>query len=102
MNILIVDIASIILLFVIASLSKRLGEALHAHKENYRIMYISIALISLSALPLQHYTTLDNNVANIVQAALKGIAGLLACGAIYFQWNWLFNEFMSKGKKGND
>ncbi len=102
MNILIVDIASIILLFVIASLSKRLGEALRTREENYRIMYVSIALIAFSALPLQHYTTLSEPVSFIVQASLKGVAGLLACGAIYSQWNWLFNEFMGKGKKGND
>lgn len=87
---------------MIASLSKRLGEALKAHKENYRLMYISIGLIAISALPLQHYTTLDSSLALIIQTTLKCIGGCLACGAIYSQWDWLFNEFMGKGKKGND
>jgi len=89
------DGASVILMFVLASLSKRLGEAMKV-TPFYRLFYIAIALIissSLINLMGSNFISIAHLWKYTVPSFLRCIAGLMAIIALLRYWNWLFSEF---------
>ena len=97
-SIIVLDGATVILMFVLASLSKRLGEAMKV-LSFYRLFYIAIVLIISSSIlnllvlneitiaPLWKYT---------IPSLLRFIAGLMAIIALMRYWKWLFSEFFKR------
>ncbi len=96
-NIVLLDISAIIILIVLAYLSKRLGEALKT-ASFYKCFYIGIALIVIAAL--LNTILAGNNIisvkplfSNTLPMAIRTFSGFIAVFVCLQYWKWLFPEF---------
>ncbi len=87
------DIATMLLMLILAYLSKRLGEAMKI-KAYYKILYCTAFLV-LAATGIDFATTtLSFHISEyipLVMRLLSSIAAFLVC---LRYWNWLFPEFI--------
>lgn len=91
MNILIVAALHgvIALLLLLAALSRRLG-AVTKQPPLYRLFYVSVALIALSAL-WQAYSPARSQE-RVLADSLSAIGLAVALGVAWRYWSWLFYE----------
>ncbi len=92
------DIAAVIILLVLASLSRRLGEALKTPPV-YRVFYTSAACVGISgflhfagAVSFEHPLILPS----IIPMSLLLVAGILGIFGCLKYWMWLFPEFFRR------
>lgn len=86
------DVSSIVIMIVLAYLSKRLGDALKV-KPYYKLLYVtSFLVICSSGLDIVS-GTVTVSAATVISMALRFSAGAIALGVCLKYWNWLFAEF---------
>jgi hypothetical protein len=90
--IIILDMAAIIILAVLASLSAPLGAALKI-KSYYKINYVCIGLIIAAALTSLIDDNIHLSLLGLVALGMRIAAGCLALYPSWRYWNWLFSEF---------
>lgn len=86
------DISAIVLMIVLAYLSKRLGDALKI-KPFYKMLYIT-ALCITSASIFDIVSSSFNYNLPFVSMSLRFIASAGAVFVCLRYWNWLFSEFL--------
>ncbi len=94
-NVFFLDISVIIILMIIAYLSKRLGEALKK-PAFYKLLYTGVACIIAAAI-VNTITTnklfsLSNNVTHTITMLMRFVAGFISVFACLQYWKWLFSE----------
>ncbi len=93
------DIAVIVILFVLAYLSKRLGEALKT-PPYYKLFYIGVIIIAatmvIHAVSMNTVTPIIPKVSNTFLMGIRFLAGFLAVIASLQYWRWLFSEFIKR------
>ena len=94
-NLFFLDIAVVIILMIIAYLSKRLGEALKK-PAFYKLFYIGatciIAAAIVNTVATNRQFSLSNNVMNPISIVMRFLAGLISVFACLQYWKWLFSE----------
>lgn len=94
-NIFFLDTAVIIILIIIAYLSKRLGEALKK-PAFYKLFYTGAACIIaaaiLNAIAINSLFSFSSNAAHIISMAMRFVAGFISVFACLQYWKWLFTE----------
>ena len=89
------DIAAIVILSVLASLSKRIGEALNV-ASYYYLFHVSIILtiiaIILNTEFYNTYVTISPEVSDLISIIIRLLAGLISVFACMQYWKWLFSE----------
>jgi hypothetical protein len=96
-GLLILDVAMAIILVVLASLSKRLGEALKI-LHYYKFMYAAIVFIVVASLTdtlsaswtIPH---LNSMLSRLIPNLLRCVAGVVSVISVLPYWKWLFSEF---------
>ena len=87
-----IDIAMIIILAVLGSLSKRLGEALKV-APYYKFFYVAIFATTISAFfDSGSYTDVFFEIHITITLAIRLVSVLLALYATIKYWHWLFSE----------
>lgn len=90
------DISFVIMMIIIAYLSKRLGEALKI-KSFYKLLYITSFLVvcasSLDAVSGTFGNTAISNVTLTISMVLRLFSGIAAFFVCLRYWSWLFPEF---------
>ncbi len=98
-NVFFLDIASIIILIVIAYLSKRLGEALKT-PPYYKLLYGAVGLIIAAAIvnafAANELVKLSAGPLNTVSMIIRFFSGIISVFACLQYWKWLFSE-IAKG-----
>ncbi len=93
------DIAMIIILIVLAYLSKRLGEALKT-PPYYKLYYVGIVFVVISVLintiSINEVLTVMPEITKTVPMGLRCVSGLLAVFASLQYWQWLFSELLKQ------
>ena len=87
-----IDVSFIIFMFVLAYLSKRLGEALKI-PPYYKMLYIS-AIMIIGALiidVLSEILTIPS--VDKISLFIRFTAGFIACAIVLRYWVWVFSEF---------
>jgi hypothetical protein len=89
------DVAAVIMMLVLAYLSKRLGEAMHI-RPYYLILFVTAALIvaasGLETIP----RTLSFDFMALLANSLRFAAAAAAFAVALRYWKWLFAEFSKK------
>jgi hypothetical protein len=89
------DFTAVIMMLVLAYLSKRLGEAMHI-RPYYLILFVTAALIlaasGLETIPQALSFEFMESIANSLRFAAAAAAFLVALR----YWKWLFAEFSKK------
>ncbi len=92
----IIDVSAIIMLYLLSSLSKSLGEALKTPKY-FVFFHVGIAMVALSALIDVMSTSglvhLPPGVPSLLSLLLRACAGIVAVLTAWRYWSWLFPEF---------
>ncbi|MFP4416602.1 MAG: hypothetical protein ACOC41_01165 [Chitinivibrionales bacterium] len=93
-SLLILDAAMIILMVVLASLSKRLGEALKIPPV-YRMLHVGVIIILGSAALSGIVTIAGESESLLILSAvvLRVAAGIIAVISSLRYWHWLFSEY---------
>lgn len=95
--ILLLDASMVVILCVLSSLSKRLGEALKT-PSFYVLYYAATAFISVAALLnagfFYPFLSKDSFIARNVPMALRFIAGIVSVFSSWQYWKWVFKEFL--------
>jgi hypothetical protein len=87
------DISAIIIMFVLAYLSKRLGNALKI-KPYYKILYITAVLI-ISASTIDMITeSFHMSTLFYISMTFRFVSSVVAFFVCLRYWNWLFSEFL--------
>jgi hypothetical protein len=89
------DASVVVIMVIIAYLSRRIGEALKI-KPYYRILYLTSFVVALTALG---DTILNDINIHINQFILMGLRFVSACTAFAVSlryWSWAFSEFLRK------
>jgi uncharacterized membrane protein len=98
-NLIILDTAAAVVIIVLASLSRRLGEALKI-RPYYRLMYVGVALLLFATLinAVFHDPTVvtGRSVADVLPGALRFCAAIIAVASCLRYWKWLFSEYLKK------
>lgn len=93
------DIAMIIILLVLAYLSKRLGEALKT-PPYYKLYYVGIVFVMISVLintiSINEVIAVIPEITKTVPMGLRCVSGLLAVFASLQYWQWLFSELLKQ------
>ena len=92
-----VDASAILLFAVLASLSRRLGQALKT-PPIYRGFYISIALVSiagLEAILAASGMRTSSDAWTLLPMLLRCVGALIAVITALKYWQWLFGEFFT-------
>ncbi len=92
-----IDAASVTMIFVLLVLSRKLGEALKK-RPFYKILYLSIGLIAGAAIisiiaSSGILTDSISEVITVVSMVLRFISVSVAVVVLVNYWKWLFNEF---------
>jgi len=94
-TIIFLDIAVIIILLVLAYLSKRLGEALKT-PSYYKLYHLGIVLIIVSVfintISINQTAAVLPDISKAVTMGLRCISGVLAVFASLQYWRWIFSE----------
>lgn len=92
LNIGFIDISMILLIAVLSSLSKRLGEALKV-SPYYKLYIVSIIIIAFAAfLDSVSFNTAIFDIPKISTLIIRVIAGILSLFVTYKYWHWLLAE----------
>jgi len=98
-SVLFLDASAAVIMLVLASLSKGLGNALKI-RPYYRLLYlaagISLAASLANAVLLELSSAGHQNMPYMAAAALRCAAGITAVAASLRYWHWLFSEFLKK------
>ena len=98
-SIIILDMATVVILSVLASLSKPLGDALKI-RPYFRLFYLAAALVLfgslLDSLSMDATFALSRGFSEVLSGALRLTAGLISVGVCQRYWKWLFGEFFKK------
>ena len=90
------DLAVIVILIVLAYLSKRLGEALKT-PPFYKLFYVGVVLIVAGALVTLFFAQNANmsisKLINTIVMAIRFICSIVAVITCMQYWKWLFSEF---------
>jgi hypothetical protein len=89
------DASVVLIMVIIAYLSRRIGEALKI-KPYYRFLYLTALAVALTALC---DTVLNDINIHVNQLILMGLRFAAACTAFAVSlryWSWAFTEFMRK------
>jgi hypothetical protein len=99
-NLIILDTAAAVIMIVLASLSRRLGEALKI-RPYYRLIYAAVTLLLAASLinavfydPAAAATA--RTALDVVPAGLRFTAGIIAAASCLRYWKWLFSEYLKK------
>jgi len=91
------DIAVIVILIVLAYLSKRLGEALKT-PPFYKLFYVGAGAIAMAMLihtvSMNAITPITPHISKTVLMGIRFLSGFLAVVASLQYWRWLFSEFV--------
>jgi chromate transport protein ChrA len=86
------DISSILLMIVLAYLSKRLGEAMKI-KPFFKILYVTSIMI-VFALGIDFTAVyFDKQIFTMLSLSMRFAAGLAAFVVCMVYWKWLFSAF---------
>ncbi|ERP31491.1 hypothetical protein [Chitinivibrio alkaliphilus] len=88
------DLSFVALLFVIAYLSRRIGEALMI-QPHYKLFYFSAFLITIASLLSIFAKGVDGmERVHLIALGIRGASSLLSLPVAVRYWSWLFNEDM--------
>ncbi|MDR0331699.1 MAG: hypothetical protein LBH93_08340 [Chitinispirillales bacterium] len=89
------DTTAVIMMLVLAYLSKRLGEAMHI-RPYYIILFVTAALIAIASgletIPQPLSYEFIRTLTNVIRFAASAAAFVVALR----YWKWLFSEFSKK------
>jgi hypothetical protein len=94
-SIILFDASVVVIMLIIAYLSRRIGEALKI-KPYYRILYLTAVVVALTSLS---DTILNDITIHINQIFSMGLRFAAACTAFLVglrYWSWAFSEFLRK------
>jgi hypothetical protein len=96
---LILDAAAAVIMLVLASLSKGLGEALKIPRY-YRLLYAAAGLVLIASLSSTIFFDLSGfahiRMTHLLPHGLRCIAGVIAVGVCMRYWKWLFGEYLKR------
>jgi uncharacterized membrane-anchored protein len=87
------DASAVMLMLIVAYLSKRLGEALKI-ASYYKIMYITAILVFIAFGTDAFCDTIQYQMQGSFTMAIRSIAGVFALLACLPYWKWLFFEYL--------
>ena len=94
-NVFFLDLSVIIILMVIAYLSKRLGEALKT-PPFYKLFYTGVVIIIVAAIfntiSSNRLFPITHNLYNTISMAMRFFSGFISVFACMKYWKWLFSE----------
>jgi hypothetical protein len=89
------DASAIIIMIIIAYLSRRIGEALKI-KPYYRILYLTSSIIAATALGDSILYDMNVHINQIMSAGLRFVAAATAFYVSLRYWGWAFSEYLKK------
>jgi len=89
------DASAVVIMIIIAYLSRRIGEALKI-KPYYRILYLTSLIIALTALFDFILNDVNIHINQIVPMVLRFASACTAFFVSLRYWRWAFSEFMKK------
>ncbi len=98
-SLIVLDMAAAVIMIVLATLSRRLGEALKI-RPYYRLLYVGVGLLITASLINAAASTTTLGVAralsHVLPEALRFIAGTIGVASCLRYWKWLFSEYLKK------
>jgi hypothetical protein len=89
------DASAVVIMIIIAYLSRRIGEALKI-KPYYRILYLTSLVIALTALGDNLLNDVNVHVTQIIPMGLRFASACTAFFVSLRYWRWAFSEFLRK------
>ena len=94
-SIILFDASVVVIMLIIAYLSRRIGEALKI-KPYYRILYLTSVVITLTALCDTILNDITIHINQIIPMGLRFAATCTAFLVSLRYWSWAFSEFLRK------
>jgi hypothetical protein len=94
-GIILFDASVVVIMLIIAYLSRRIGEALKI-KPYYRILYLTSLIIALAALGDTLFNDINIHINQIIPMGLRFAATCTAFLVGLRYWSWAFSEFLRK------
>jgi hypothetical protein len=89
------DASVVVIMIIIAYLSRRIGDALKI-KPYYRILYLTSIVIALTALGDIILNDINIHIDPIVPIGLRFISACTAFLVSLRYWSWAFSEYLRK------
>ena len=87
------DASAVIIMFIIASLSRRIGEALKV-PPYYRILYLTSLLIAITAIGDTICNDINFHISQSIPMCLRFVSATCAFLVCLRYWSWLFSEYL--------
>jgi hypothetical protein len=91
------DMATMVSMLVLASLSQRLGEALKI-PPYYRVLFVTTAVVFVAFGLDTFRETLNAPLLQITAIAMRAVATSVAVVVSLRYWRWVFSEFFGRGR----
>jgi hypothetical protein len=94
-SIILFDASVVVIMLIISSLSRRIGEALKI-KPYYRILYLTSLVIALTALGDIILNDVNIHINQIIPMGLRFASAAAAFFVSLRYWSWAFSEYLRK------
>jgi hypothetical protein len=94
-SIILFDASAVVIMLIIAYLSRRIGEALKI-KPYYRTLYLTSLVIALTALGDIFLNDINIHINQIVPMGLRFASACTAFFVSLRYWSWAFSEYLRK------
>jgi hypothetical protein len=94
-SIVLFDTSVVVIMLIIAYLSRRIGEALKI-KPYYRILYLTSLVIALTALGDLILNDINIYINQIIPMGLRLVSAATAFIVSLRYWSWAFSEYLRK------
>jgi hypothetical protein len=89
------DASAVVIMVIIAYLSRRIGEALKI-KPYYRILYLTSFVVALTALSDTMLNDINIHINQFILMGLRFVSAGTAFVVSLRYWSWAFSEFLRK------
>jgi hypothetical protein len=94
-SIILFDASVVVIMLIISSLSRRIGEALKI-RPYYRIFYLTSLVIALTALGDIILNDVNIHINQIIPMGLRFVSAATAFFVSLRYWSWAFSEYLRK------
>lgn len=94
-SLIVFDASVVVIMIIIAYLSRRIGEALKI-KPYYRLLYVTSLIIAITALGDSILNDINIHVPAIIPMGIRFCAAVCAFVVSLRYWSWAFFEYLRK------
>jgi len=94
-SLIIFDASVVVIMIIIAYLSRRIGEALKI-KPYYRFLYVTSIVIAITAIGDTILNDITIHVPSIIPMSIRFCAAVCAFVVSLRYWSWAFSEYLRK------